>query len=46
MSAIASLDHLSRAEMTDLWRFWSGADGPPPAFELRQAGQRLRFVRQ
>lgn len=40
MSAIASLDHLSRAEMTDLWRFWSGADGPPP--DEAETRERLR----
>lgn len=34
------------ARVTALEIQFEGADGPPPAFELRQAGQRLRFVRQ
>jgi len=34
------------ARVTPLEMVFEGADGPPPAFELQQGGQRLRFVRE
>lgn len=34
------------AKITALELHFEGADGPPPAFVLHQAGQKLRFVRE